>query len=114
MGNSQPKTNCSEFNDLHCPCPAAECNNPTVHYWKHTVCGTQVSINSEAYLKCRDHGIYCSMVDARWSCERHQGDYKKGDREALIHALTIAASFYQTDKKIWASTLIKSILRMTS
>lgn len=114
MGNSTSsiRTGCSTFYALKCPCPATSCNGSTVHEWQHTVCGTQVYINSEAYLKCSSHGVYCSMVDARWSCDRHKGDYRKGDVDAIIHALTIASSMYQTQDKVWASNLIKSVIRL--
>ena len=112
MGGSNTKTSCSNFYALRCPCPAVNCGSSTVHSWAHTVCGTQVYINSEADLKCSSHGVYCSIVDARWSCDKHQGDYRKGDVEALIHALTIAGSFYQTQEKVWASKLITSVIRL--
>ena len=118
MGSStsdlSSRTSCNTWHELKCPCPSAGCPNGVIHKWNHAPCGNTVYLNSDAFCKCVTHGVFCSIIDARWSCDRHVGDYRKGDNAALIYALTIAASLMMAaGDKLWAGKVIESIIKMS-
>jgi hypothetical protein len=117
MGGSSPsldsRVTCNTWVILECGCPAAGCDNDEEVKWRHETCGGLVEINSQAYLRCSMHGVYCTMANATWSCLKHQGDFRQGDRKSIIHALTIAASLRPKTEKEWCRRLIKSAAELS-
>jgi hypothetical protein len=112
MGGS-PSTTCTNWHELKCPCPVPECRDSDAKNWAHAICGNKVYLNSEAYCKCDHHGTFCCIIDCRWECSNHRGDFRKGDVDMLLHALTFAASIAQAEgDKVWASNVIKAIIKM--
>ena len=116
MGGSAPsiesRVTCSTWVELECGCPAPGCDSDEEIKWAHASCGNQILINSQAFLKCVLHGVTCSIVDAAWSCGKHEGDYRKGDHQSIIHALTIVASLRQKNEKEWCKRLIKNAVSL--
>lgn len=117
MGGGAPslesKVTCNTWIPLVCGCPAAGCDSDEEVKWAHAICGNSIRINSQAFLQCTSHGVTCTMADAAWSCAKHEGDYRKGDHDSIIHALTIAASLRPKTEKEWCKRLIKSAVEMT-
>ena len=114
MGNKN-STSCNEWKILECPCPALDCGEFDVKKWQHSGCGGRVYLNSEGFIKCLEHGL-CLISDAKWSCDKHAGDFRKGSRDAIVYSLTIAAGISMNcnskEEKLWAQKLIVTISKM--
>ena len=109
MGGTQSlesQVTCHTWVPLCCPCPAAGCCNGREINHRH-FCGEKLYINSQAFIRCPQHGVIGKVADALWNCYKHDG-YRKGDEKSIVHSLTVLASLRPKTEKEWCKRLIKS------
>ena len=101
----------NDWKPLSCPCPATECTDvETIRHWHHANCNERMQINSQAFIRCAEHTNPFSLLEARWSCGKHVGEFRPTNVSGLAHAMMIAMSMYQTnEEKLWAKQLLKSV-----
>ena len=71
-------------------CPGTGCTNPDViKYWTHQACSKQVYLQGNGHIVCIGCCTY-PLMDWRFACKLHTGDYRKPDYMAVCNGLGAA------------------------
>jgi len=78
-------------------------NTRVIESWVHASCNKQVFLKGNGNLMCLNGCADESICKWRFKCEKHQGDYKDIDFNALIDALGTAIkstkAFFKDDRE---------------
>jgi len=85
------------------PCPTGCQNQKVIKCWIHADCGDQVFLKGNGSLLCLNNCVEAPICDWRFSCENHEGEYRKVEFNALIDAFGCAMrstkAFFKSDKE---------------
>lgn len=105
-----------DWQALHIACPAAGCGSKKFEpsYWQHHGCGGKTELNCEALLRCTKCRDPYSIMDAAWSCSKHEGNFIKTDRKRLASAMMIGAAIYREQgATVWVDKLLEAIAELS-
>nr|CAG8623342.1 636_t:CDS:1 [Entrophospora candida]CAG8633252.1 4655_t:CDS:1 [Entrophospora candida] len=93
------------FVPLRISCPVVGCQNQNIYNWVHTTnrccmeisnrahtgCSTgSMEISNRARIKCTGCSNVDQMMNWRFSCPNHAGNYQSTDHQSFVNSLSVA------------------------